>query len=577
MTNDPRIVLVFPPIAGLLQPYLSLPALAAFLRKHGCKHVFQKDINAELFDLLLSENELKAASSRAFGQFKSAKEEDKYSDLAEALFYAPSAIKNIREAKDFLKSKEHFYDQKKYKWASGTVQKALKLILREHYSYERRVNVPSIRTIRDFIENEGANPLFDALKEKTVPSILKHNPDFVGISVSYHTQITQAFTLAKLIKQKNKNIHICMGGGIISYLSSCLPKNSYFFSYVDTFIINEGEYALLELIKRIGNKQGFAGIPNLIYYGGNNKIDNEDTFIRDIDSLPTPDFDGLNMGLYLSPEPVLPLLTSRGCYWGKCAFCSVPKSTDRHYRPRKIQLAIDDIAKLSKKFKARHFFFTDNAISPKRLQDISNQLIKRKLSIEWQTLARFEKEFDTGLCRLLAKTGCRKLSFGLESVCPRVLKLMEKGTDFKTIKSVLKNIGDQRICADFQFFTGFPTESEKEARRTINFALSRYGKNTSVSFNGPFQLFESTKIFASPDKYGITKIHKKNKDNILLNHKYDAVGGMDTSVRDDLVFSVRKKICNLDDRFQFIMYPSPNFNAHTLLYASYNYNKKDGR
>jgi len=34
-----------------------------------------------------------------------------------------------------------------------------------------------------------------------------------------------------------------------------------------------------------------------------------------------PDFGFAPIGEYLSPEPVLPVAATRGCYWRRCRFC----------------------------------------------------------------------------------------------------------------------------------------------------------------------------------------------------------------------------------------------------------------
>jgi radical SAM superfamily enzyme YgiQ (UPF0313 family) len=40
-----------------------------------------------------------------------------------------------------------------------------------------------------------------------------------------------------------------------------------------------------------------------------------------MDASPTPDFTGIEFDLYMVPERIAILTTSRGCYYGKCTFC----------------------------------------------------------------------------------------------------------------------------------------------------------------------------------------------------------------------------------------------------------------
>jgi radical SAM superfamily enzyme YgiQ (UPF0313 family) len=117
---------------------------------------------------------------------------------------------------------------------------------------------------------------------------------------------------------------VVVGGHIITALSDVLKKyNELFDHFFDSAVLNEGERPLLKLVENISQGKALDDVPNLIY-SDNGKIRANDIMLPEhINSLPTPCFDGLPFDLYLNPEIVLPISSSRGCYWGKCAFCSV--------------------------------------------------------------------------------------------------------------------------------------------------------------------------------------------------------------------------------------------------------------
>ena len=77
--------------------------------------------------------------------------------------------------------------------------------------------------------------------------------------------------------------------------------------------------------------------------------------------LPPPDFDGLPMEKYFVPEPVLPYLATRGCYWGRCEFCDHGEGYTAGYRTKKINAIIEEIGFLKDKYRTRHFHFTDES------------------------------------------------------------------------------------------------------------------------------------------------------------------------------------------------------------------------
>ena len=99
---------------------------------------------------------------------------------------------------------------------------------------------------------------------------------------------------------------------------------------IDYLIVGEGEKGLEALAKSVLCPNG--GVPGLVYRkdGTNNEKSGSKAY-PDLDALPLPDFSDTPPGRYHSPVPVLPYLSSRGCPWRRCAFCTHQK-TYLHYR-----------------------------------------------------------------------------------------------------------------------------------------------------------------------------------------------------------------------------------------------------
>ena len=68
------------------------------------------------------------------------------------------------------------------------------------------------------------------------------------------------------------------------------------------------------------------------------------------DQLACPNFDDLPLNKYLMPYPVLPYMASRGCYWGKCTFCTHSFIYDSHYRKENEERVADELHHLGKKY-----------------------------------------------------------------------------------------------------------------------------------------------------------------------------------------------------------------------------------
>ena len=160
-------------------------------------------------------------------------------------------------------------------------------------------------------------------------------------------------------------------------------------------------------------------------------------YTEDLNKLPTPDFEGLPLRLYHSPVSVLPIQTSRGCYYGKCSFATCIWTTGifacvgRNYSWK-------IFGNFLKKYDTPYFFFTDESVPINKLREISQSLLEKQWDIKWMGGVRFENALDGDLLEKMASAGCKKLVFGLESYNQRVLDLMKR---ILRLPTILQNMG----------------------------------------------------------------------------------------------------------------------------------------
>ncbi|MCZ7399595.1 MAG: radical SAM protein, partial [Candidatus Methanoperedens sp.] len=212
---------------------------------------------------------------------------------------------------------------------------------------------------------------------------------------------------------------------------------------------------------------------------------------------PTPCFDGLPLDLYFSPELILPVLSSRGCYWRRCTFCDHSFGYSGNYMPRNVDLLYDDIEALKSKYNTAYFTFQDEGVSPKLISELSGKIIENNLGISWLADSRFETAFSSELGGKLADAGCKMLYFGLESANERVLGCMDKGIKKDNALKICKFCADAGIWTHLFLIFGFPTETRNEARETMDFILQNNQIIRSMSF-GSFQLTRHSKVYENP-------------------------------------------------------------------------------
>ena len=157
-------------------------------------------------------------------------------------------------------------------------------------------------------DNEKHNPYIEYFREHALPRLMESDPDLIGISLTFPSQAIPTLTLARMIKEWKPEVHITVGGGLLAYVGEKLARRSEVWDVIDTFVMLEGERPLLELCEVVEGKKELADVRNIIYRGEDGQVVKavQETPL-DIKGLPTPEFDGLPLDKYITPELVLPL------------------------------------------------------------------------------------------------------------------------------------------------------------------------------------------------------------------------------------------------------------------------------
>jgi radical SAM superfamily enzyme YgiQ (UPF0313 family) len=132
------------------------------------------------------------------------------------------------------------------------------------------------------------------------------------------------------------------------------------FNLTDDFIVFEGETALLELVNQLAGKKDFSKVPNLIYRQNGKVIVNQPFYSENVNQLPAPNYDGFPLDGYLSPEPVLPVQFSRGCYYKDCAFCALTLD-HQNFRQKEPGRTVEELEWLKQRYGTQHFSLPTSA------------------------------------------------------------------------------------------------------------------------------------------------------------------------------------------------------------------------
>ncbi len=573
-----KTLLIFPAQWYPTQPYLSTPYLTAFLQDKGWQ-VSQRDFNIESYDQFLSAPLLQHAEELMRERFEalkkksslSIKEKSHLDVLAMGLKFSDRIIGGVEEAKTVMRTPERFFDFGAYQQADMVIKSALKLVSDAHApailslsTFESGTGAEeSTRRAHEATRDAATNPFINLYEKVLLPTENWQEFDVVGISVVGISQIIPGLTLARMVKEKFPHLHVTLGGPIFSVNAGQLIGHPEFFDdFCHSVVTFEGEEPLHRLLSSLKAGDSLYTVPNLVHLDGREVVQNKERVELRFEELPHPTFEGLPMDKYLSPYPIIPVLQSRGCYWGKCTFCTHSFVYGHRYGKQKTQAMVDELERLMEKYNTKYFTFSDEAVSPHSLNDVSEEMIERGIEIGSLALLKFEKVMDEELFAKMKKAGFIFLMFGLESANDRVLALIDKGTTQEVERDVLMKSHKAGIWNHSFLFFGFPTETRPEAQETIDFL--RDNLESIHSFGpGVFLLNRDSSCYQYPEKFSIEKIIEDPERNIAMNLDFVANEGMsrqeavemnDTCIRMAEEYFQSLKIWGTLPREHFLLY-----------------------
>lgn len=396
----------------------------------------------------------------------------------------------------------------------------------------------SISTMKavNILAAQKKHPLTRYYRKHVVPFIEKFKPRILGISVSNVGQILAALLLAKIIKKSGLRIHITLGGDWpTKFASQIAEKRRFFGGWVDSYVIGDGEPALEGFADWLNGSLPLEQIDNLFL--PNRGLKKNDLVYTDVNNLPIPIFEKKTLARYFQPIQI-PLEMSRGCYWGKCAFCPQIEGVNSHYRPVDVDRLVQQIKLLKKHLGKNRFRFSSLAASPKQLRELSSQLIKKRLNIIWEAWLRLDAALSNDLLDLMARSGCEHMSPAPESLNQKTLDLLKKGYDASHVLRIIKHIKELGYDFHINIIVAFPGETEEDFFVTLE-KCRKYGLKP-VFF--PFGLARHTPIFQNPEEYGVRIVEPQlKKKDMIDTYQYEPLPKTPQYQWDKLLNKVREK------------------------------------
>ncbi len=432
------MLLLQPPAIKPAGPPLGLAVLLGYLRRQGIA-AQALDANVEAYRYLLQPERLAALAP------------------ATANTSLRRAIKNIARSWTLLTSSAACRSFARYQSAVQHLNTALgvyrglsgdeRLTLGD-YRHGGRSEF-SLHDLQQFAAGETSTLFNDYFAEELLPGIVARKPRLIALSINYRHQLLPAFELAGMLRRALPSVKLVAGGCMLTSWRTEVEKASDLLGPFDHLVFGPGEEALLQLAQGVGTQEFFLEGSTCLSF--------------------EPDFSGLPVTAYLSPEPVLPVTASRGCYWQRCLFCPEAVAPTHPYRSCVPSEVPDLLLTLADRWQVRHFHFTDNALPVPVLQSLAARR-EELAGLSWYGFVRFEAALaEPQLVDNLASAGCRMLQLGLESGSQTVLDHLGKGTSVTTAAAVLEALRQAGIATYVYVMFGVPDETDEDRRATLRF------------------------------------------------------------------------------------------------------------
>ena len=359
--------------------------------------------------------------------------------------------------------------------------------------------------------------------EEIIPVLDKEKPDYLVIYDDGFNYLTKmcltnmreaAFRMSEIAKEKGCKV-------IVNSSDSTDHYEKYLDHKADFIIIGEGEITLKELMDR--NCEGPNNIDGLVFRENEkNVFTNKRTVLTDLDSLPMPAWDLVNIDSYKNiwyenhSFFSLNIATTRGCPF-KCNWCAKPIYGNR-YNVRSPEKVIEEISYLLENFKPDHFWMCDDifGLKPGWVQEFRNVVKQKGLKFKYKIQSRVDLLLQEDTIAALGESGAETVWVGAESGSQKILDAMDKGTTVEQIYKASKLLKKNKIRPAFFLQFGYLGEKKEDIKKTINMVLDLMPDDIGISVSYPLP---GTKFYEKVKEQLKDKSNWTDSDDLALMYR----------------------------------------------------------
>lgn len=341
--------------------------------------------------------------------------------------------------------------------------------------------------------------------------------EVLGVSGMFSQDWPHLRDLLRALRRKLPRAAIVAGGEHVS----ALPELVLGDGSVDHCVLGEGEETFVELLEALEGERPLELVHGLASRAVSATRTAPRARIRSIDSIAPPAWELFPIERYLAGGHgfgvhrgrSMPIVATRGCPY-RCTFCSSPDMWTTRWSARDPDAVLDEMAGYVERYGARNFDFYDLTAIVKRawIVRFCNGVIERGLDVTWQLPTGTRSEaIDEEVAELLARAGCRNITYAPESGSPSELERIGKRIRLDRMKRSIAACARRGLYVKVNVVIGFRGQTARELLETLAFLVELAvagARDVIISIFSPYpgsrmyrELREAGRIGPPDDRY----------------------------------------------------------------------------
>jgi anaerobic magnesium-protoporphyrin IX monomethyl ester cyclase len=335
----------------------------------------------------------------------------------------------------------------------------------------------------------------------TIDELDAYQPDLIAVS-GIITAYKFIHALVRDLKAHFPQVPVVIGGHIALDNSELLLKSIG----CDYVIVGYGEKKILGLVEHLEGKRELTDIPGLSFpEAGTVRANPGDLFFKNIDEIPLPAYDRIDMEYYVTADKADPALArylektgktpppmrsffviaARGCT-DRCTFC-VHEFDHKGFHVHSTDYVRENIRVLYERYGVRVFHFGEDLFIYKAAQAAKLvEMMNTHFPDAFFSIPTRADFVTPELLKILEKSNCYVLLYGFESGNNDILKILGKRIVRETNIEAYNLIRATPIYPECSFMVGSPGETRATIRDTIDAIRQTGMPKGGVFFTTPY-------------------------------------------------------------------------------------------